>query len=289
MPSLSLGMSHPSLAPWAGELQAMLAAHGVEVGLSGDARGDLVLEEVTPAVADTGADVLAVPRRGDPRDAVLVSEEHATEHAAAVLADPSLMNPADPLRAVASGATVGAVGAFRCAQIAAVRPDLDVVEASGTCADLVEAWLAGSHPVVVVGAAALDRTESAGREARRLDAPWFAEAGAGALWVRGAWTPELREALLPLDDRTSRLEIVAELAVQQAVDPPAGVLLGVSARVSQSRLELAGLVLDPAGGYSIAAKRTGEATMRGTHRAAAMLARDLEEKGIGGLGAGRTS
>ena len=64
------------------------------------------------------------------------------------------------------------------------------------------------------------------------------EPAAGAVWIRGPWNPDLRERLLPLEDRNSRIEVVTELALVEVFAPPDGCLFGAQARMSHSRLEL---------------------------------------------------
>ncbi len=274
MPDFKFVVSDPALEGLARELQTLLGAVHTAA--------ELILEAASPRPPEKETEVLAVLRRADPRDALLVSDQHVARRAAQVLDDPAALDPADPFRAVGEGARIGAVGLLRVAQLGATRPDL-AVERFKNEHDLVAAFDANQFPAALVSCATLDRLGRSEGVRRRLEPPWIGETAAGVVWIRGPWQPDLRERLLPLEDRSSRIEVVAELAVAEAFVAPEGCLVGVQARVSHSRLDVRALVVNPSTGRAIAAKRTGEATMRGAHRVAAMLTRTLEERGAGGL------
>jgi len=280
---LTLTVTSADLRAQAEELARQLREEGLTVELTDEDPGDsLVFEAVGDALSD-GREVLAVLRRGDPRDGLIVSDAHAVQLAELLARDPSAIHPADPLRAVGVEGRVAAAGDLRRALITATRPDVRVVSVPGH-GEAHEAVSAGEADAAVLPAAWLEDHGLDHLIRRRLDAPWNTEAGASATWVRGPWEAALREALLPWDDRVSRLGVVAELAVQNTVEIAPGVLFGVSATVSHSRLDLRALAIEPVSGASLAAVRAGEATMRGAHRLAAILARDLQEKGLGALG-----
>lgn len=245
----------------------------------------LWMEGVGDAPLDAdGREVLAVLRRGDPRDGLLVSADHVAARADEVAINPALLDPADPLRALGEHAVVAAHGPLRCAQITITRPDLQVLDLKGGDLDVLHRWQEGGVDAAVLPSALLDRAGLTSAIRRRLDPPWIAAPGAGGVWLRGAWDAELRELVLPLDDRASRLEFVAECAVADALGVIHGVSLGVHASVGQSRLDLRATLVHRSQPLSIAAKRQGEATMRGAQRLAAMLVRDLRERGAGVLG-----
>ena len=278
MPQSTFAVSDPSLRALARSLEDLL-------GEALDA-ATLVLERASSGAREEGVEVLAVLRRGDPRDALLVSDEHVARRAADLLDDPATLDPSDPLRSVGDGARIGAVGDLRVAQLRATRPDL-VVERFDDEDALLAAFDADEMPAVLISSLTLNHIDRPEEMRRRLDPPWIGEPAAGAVWIRGPWNPDLRERLLPLEDRNSRIEVVTELALVEVFAPPDGCLFGAQARMSHSRLELRALVIDEATGRAIGAKRTGEATMRGAHRVAGMLARLLEERGAGRLGQGR--
>lgn len=283
MADLTLTVAGDAVRSPAEELVGHLAGLGLTVALTDEDPGDsLVIEPAGPYEAD-GREVLAVLRRGDPRDALIVSDAHALAQAEALARDPAAIHPADPLRAVGPAGRVAVAGALRRALALATRPDLTLVH-TPTHAETLDAVATGAADAGILPSAWL---EQAGRDyliRRRLDAPWITEAAAAAVWVRGPWEAALREALLPWDDRVARLGVVAELAVRNTVTLAAGALFGVSATVSHSRLELRALAVDPTTGASLGGVRAGEATMRGAHRLASILVRDLEEKGLSAFG-----
>jgi len=281
---VTLSVQDPALLPWAEQIAGALS-HGSPLWEVSAVRGpgDLTMEVVLGSEGPTpNQEVLAVLKRGDPRDALLVSEPLLRERAAALAADPMSIDPADPLRAVPPGATVTLCGALRQAQVTRARPDV-VVRAVPGEGDVLDAWISGQAEVAVVSAAALDRAGLEEHAARRLDDPWIGPIGAGALWIWGPWRADLRELLLPLDDRATRVEVLAERSLSDALRPVDGVVVGANARVSQSRLDLRALLVDPERGLALAGKRTGEATMRGATRLAAMLGRELGERAAGTL------
>ncbi len=280
MPVLSLAVPDEALLPIADDVCASLQRMrpDTDVKVVHGSEGDVLLEP--SAHSERGLDeVLAVLRRFDPRDGLLVTPAHAEARAEAVLRDPSALHPADPLRAVGHGARLAASGALRIAQLRASRPDLRVVPFPGTDDELVAAWPDEAWDGALLGCDALDRAARLDDLRRRLDEPWIGAAGAGALWLSGSWDEEMRELLLPLDDRPTRLEVTAEHAVARALQLPPELTLGVRVRASQSRLEANALVMHPESLRSMRANRQGEATMRGCWRLASMLARDLVERG----------
>lgn len=232
-------------------------------------RVTLVLEPAAPGLGESAFPPLAVLKRGEARDALLVGPEHLATVAAELAADPSALNPADPLRSVRFGARLAVDGALRAAQAARLRPDLAVLP-SPPLADALAALDDTLDALIVPG----HRTDEVDTTLvrRHLDPPWLGGPGDGALWMRGPWREDLREALLPLDDKATRVEVTAELALAETLD---AVGLGVRARARHARLELHALVLD--GDRLTAVQRTGEATVRGALRLAMIVSRELAE------------
>ncbi len=279
--SVSLVAAHPTLLPIAEEVCKALGLEAPhlpsavnEASLFLEAAGDTPLK-------GNGLEVLAVLRRGDARDGLVVSDDHAAVRGADVLADPHAFDPTDPLRALGEGAVVAAHGALRCSQIAINRPDLDVRIVEEGDREVLRHWEDGTVDAAVIPSALLDLSGFTATVRRRLAPPWITTAAAGGLWLRGEWSAELRELVLPLDDRASRLELIAERAVSDAIETGEGVSLGVEATVSQGRLDLRATLIQGSERRSIAASRQGEATMRGAQRLAAVLVRDLRERGAG--------
>lgn len=227
-----------------------------------------------------GLAVLATPRRADARDALVVRADHLDALAAHLDADPEAYDPRDPFAALPEGAVVGTSSLRRAAQIRRARPDITTADVRGNVGTRLRKLDEGNYDALLLACAGLDRLELGDRIHRRLDPPWLGAAGQGALAVQGRFEDaELREIILPLDDRATRLEVIAERAVLSTLGGGCSLPLGVSANVSHSRLQLAARLLSPDGTAIAEAKRDGEATGRGAQRLAVILARDLMERG----------
>ena len=232
-------------------------------------RVTLVLEPAAPGLGDSPFPPLAVLKRGDARDALLVGPEHLAIVAAELAADPGAFNPADPLRSVRTGARLATDGSLRMTQVARLRPDL-ALEPMPSLSEALDR-LDDSLDALVVPGHVADEVDPA-LVRRHLDPPWLGSPGDGVFWLRGPWREDLREALLPLDDKPSRVEVTAELALADTLGAEG---LGARARARHARLEMHALVLD--GERMTTVHRTGEATVRGALRLAMIVSRELAE------------
>lgn len=142
------------------------------------------------STATPGLAIVAVPERGDPRDAL----------AGSTLAD------------LPRGALVGSGSVRRRAQLAALRPDVEFAELRGNIGTRLERL--GELAAIVVAAAALDRLGIADRIAERLGVDVMVpQVGQGALAVEcGADDTATQSLLLEIDHRPSNAAVTAERA-----------------------------------------------------------------------------
>ena len=233
-----------------------------------------------PTEDPEGLAVLAVPKRADSRDALLVRQDHLDAFGAGFEAQAETFDPRNPFAALPEGAVVGTSSLRRAAQILRARPDIQTKDIRGNVPTRVGKLDDGQYDGLLLACAGLDRLELGHRIHRRLDSPWLGAAGQGALAMQGVFANnDLRELVLPLDDRSSHLEVVAERAVLALLGGGCSLPLGVSAIVNHSRLQISARLLSPDGTKIAEAKRDGEATGRGAQRLASILVRDLMEAG----------
>jgi hydroxymethylbilane synthase len=237
--------------------------------LEGDV--DIVVHSLKdlPTQPAVNLEVAAVPRRADPRDA-LVARDQLT------------------LSTLPVGASVGTGSPRRAAQLLAVRPDLDIAPLRGNVDTRVGRVVSGDLDAIVVAAAGLARL---GRldEATQLLGPdvMLPAPGQGALAIecRAADVEpggRLRDLLAPLNDQVSRAAVVAERALLAALEAGCTAPVGAFAEVDGAlNLHLAAVVVSVDGVTAIRGSAQGAATdAEGIGR---RLAADLLARGAGAL------
>ncbi len=180
----------------------------------------------------------AVPRREDPRDA-LITRGHTIE---------SL-----PL-----GARVGTCSARRAAWVRRTRPDLDVVPIRGNIDNRIARVVDGEFDAIVLAAAGINRLGIAPPHQMLIAVDDLVPAPAqGALAIEcRANDSEMRALLAPLDDPATRLAAVAERAVLESVDPSDGTPVGAAATLDGARLHLIADICDADGSARIVLHET---------------------------------
>ncbi len=219
------------------------------------------LETTLPA----GLDLLAVPERADPREALL------SRHGLGLTALPA-------------GARVGTSSIRRRAQLLALRPDLAVEDLRGnvpTRVARVERG-AGGLEAILLARAGLERLGLLDRVTEVLEPDRILPAvGQGALAIEGpAGDGRVRALVAPLDHADTRRAILAERAFLRALHGGCQVPAGALARLAGDTLVLDGLVcaLDGRAVFrDRAAGRPAEAEAIGTRLAEALLARGAGE------------
>jgi hydroxymethylbilane synthase len=186
-----------------------------------------------PTESPAGLAVVAVLPREDPRDVLVVGPGHA----------------ATRLSALRHGARIGTSSLRRRAQLAAARPDLEVVELRGNVPTRLRKVADGEVDAAVLAAAGLLRLELADRITAYLDAPgWLPAAGQGAIAIQiRADDVETREAIAPLNDGPTMIAVTAERAMLAALEGGCQVPIGALVVRHEGALVLHGLIADVGG------------------------------------------
>jgi len=225
-----------------------------------DGRCDVAVHSLKdlPTADAPGLTIAAVPRREDPRDA-LCARDGLT------------------LAALPAGARVGTGSPRRAAQLRAARPDLDVVDIRGNV-DTRLGRVAGSATgpgdldAVVLARAGLARLGRLEAVTEVFDADVLAPAagqGALAVEVRADLDPasELARALRALDDRATRLAVLAERALLARLEAGCAAPVGAAALLgTDGVLRLEAVVVRPDGSASL--RRAASAALGATTDAA---------------------
>ena len=185
-----------------------------------DGRIDLAVHSAkdVPAELAAGLELVAIPAREDPRDAIC--------------GEPSLS-------ALPLGARVGTSSLRRAAQIKAVRPDIDVVEIRGNVDTRLRKLAEGQVDALVVALAGLTRLGRSEAADGVLD-ELVPAAGQGALAIEA----RIGEIDLPgLIDTDATACVTAERTLTRALDASCNTAVGAHATVTgDGLLELSGWV-----------------------------------------------
>ncbi len=216
-----------------------------------------------PTAVPIGLEVLAVPAREDPRDA-LVTRDNRT------------------LAELPSGSTVGTGSPRRAAQLRLLGLALEVVDIRGNVDTRLRAVAAGSVDAVVLARAGLARLGRLDVISETLDPLQMLPAPAqGALAVEAATTagPELRQALESLEDPSARAAVEAERAILAALEAGCSAPIGALAEVAEGEngpeIYLRAVVADLDGSAALRRSITGpvhEAADLGRRLASDLLA-----------------
>lgn len=181
-----------------------------------------------PAELAEGLELVAIPRRADPRDAIC---------------------GAPSLDALAAGARVGTSSLRRGAQIRAARDDLEVVGLRGNVDTRLRKLAAGEVDALVIALAGLQRLGRSAEAGGILSQDVFVPAagqGALALQARPGGLDAAALAVLSDPDATACVSAERELtrALEASCDTPVG---AHARRLQDGRLELTGWVGRPDG------------------------------------------
>lgn len=227
---------------WVSELEQALLEDRIDVAVHS-------AKDVPAQLAD-GLELIAIPARADPRDAIC---------GAASLHD------------LPSGARVGTSSLRRAAQIRAARDDVDVVSARGNVDTRLRKLEQGEFEALVLALAGLERL---GREAEAggvLD-ELVPAAGQGALALEARPGRFTEEAVAGVSDRGAWACVTAERDLIRALGASCYTPVGAHARLlADGELELTGWVGVPDGSAWISDRLRGASDGLGDAVAQRML------------------
>jgi hydroxymethylbilane synthase len=186
------------------------------------------LKDVPTRLVD-GLEMVAISRREDPRDVVLLPAGR-----------PGSLDSLPP------GARVGTSSLRRRAQLCALRPELEVLDLRGNLNTRLEKLDRGDYDAIILAAAGVLRLGWDDRIAERLDAPgWLPAVGQGALGVVARVGDERVLALVAaFHDPLTAACTAAERAFLAALEGGCQVPIGALATIDDEGLTLHGLVAD---------------------------------------------
>jgi hydroxymethylbilane synthase len=215
---------------WVSELEGALLEGRIDIAVHS--------AKDVPTQLPEGLELVAIPSRADPRDAIC---------------------GAGSLAELAAGARVGTSSLRRTAQIRAVRDDLDVISVRGNVDSRLRKLSEGQFDAIVLALAGLGRLGRAD-EAGGVLAELVPAAGQGALAI------EARAGALPVDlpaavsDPDATACVTAERELVGALDASCNTPVGAHARpVDGGGVELVAWVGLPDGSAWIRDRQTGEA------------------------------
>ncbi len=222
----------------------------------------------------------AVPRRADPRDALVIRADHLAAFGERLREDPGGAVSGGQFAALPEGAVLGTSSVRRRAQALRARPDLVLKDVRGNVDTRLRKLDEGRYDALILACAGLDRLGWSERVAARLGAPWLGAAAQGALGIQArAGDYETLVALQALEHKPTRLEVEAERAVLAALQGGCSVPLAAQATVDGARVTLTGRVLAADGSEEATSTRRGEATREGAGRLGRQVARELVDRG----------
>ena len=197
--------------------------------LAGEA--DLAVHSLkdVPTRVPEGLEIVAVSRREDPRDVLLLPPGRTGS-----------------LATLPPGARVGTSSLRRRAQLCALRPDLEVLDLRGNLNTRLAKLDRGDYDAIVLAAAGVLRLGWKDRIAEHLDpAAWLPAVGQGALGVVArAGDGRLRALLKDFHDPFTAACTAAERAFLAALEGGCQVPIGALATLDDEGFTLHGLVAD---------------------------------------------
>lgn len=223
---------------------------------------DLVVHSLKdlPTAAFAGLRVGAVPKRSDPRDA-LVARDGLT------------------LAALPAGARVGTGSPRRAAQLRGARPDIEVVDIRGNVDTRLGKVLGGELDAVVLAAAGLTRLGRLDAVTEFLELGRWATApgqGALAIEVRENYSASFGAMLKILDHSSSHLSSMTERAVLARLEAGCAAPIGASAVVDGDMLFLTATIYALDGSSSLTSSHA--LVLEGTPTQRLLLPAELGER-----------
>ena len=248
----------------------MLAARGfsskeIEDALA-DGSADMAVHSMkdVPAVLPAGLEIVAIPEREDPRDALIIRNGKT-------------------IGDLCHGAVIGTSSLRRGAQIRAMRPDFAVRSLRGNLDTRLRKLDEGGFDAILLAAAGLKRMGWQDRVTMYMDLMEFIPAiGQGALGIEARSADHrMRHFLAPLNHPHTAVAVRAERSLLKELEGGCQVPIGGHARIAGKIIELSALVASLDGMQLFRAARTAplqDATALGKRVAMELL--DLGAKKI---------
>ncbi len=221
-----------------------------------------------PTEMPDGLDIGAVLEREDPRDVLVVNS----------------VTQADSLMAIPAGSRVGTSSLRRRAQLAAMRPDLEVAELRGNVPTRLKKVDQGKVHAAILAAAGLIRLNAQQHIKQFLEPPaWLPAAGQGAIAVQiRSDDDEMRTLLEPLHHVPTDISVRAERAFLAALEGGCQVPIGALAIYNaDGSATLHGFVSDIEGRDPV--RGSGPVDIDSPEESGRALAADLRTRGATSL------
>jgi hydroxymethylbilane synthase len=206
-----------------------------------DGSADLAVHSLKdlPTELPPGLVLAAIPKREDPRDAVVGKK----------------------LAELPAGAKIGTSSLRRAAQLRKLRPDLTIESVRGNLDTRIRKLDEGQYDAIVLAAAGLKRLGWGDRIAEILDEDRMCSAvGQGALAIETRASGAGFEACKKLDHAATHAAVTAERGVLGALGGGCQVPIGAYATVDGDRLKVRAIVAAPDGSELITAEASGAAS-----------------------------
>ncbi|HEX3865164.1 MAG TPA: hydroxymethylbilane synthase [Gemmatimonadaceae bacterium] len=216
-----------------------------------------------PTESPAALEVVALLRREDPRDALVVHGSTA----------------ASTLDELPPGSRVGTSSLRRRALLLERRPDLEGMELRGNVPTRIKKVDDGSVHAAILAAAGIHRLGASHRISSYFDAPeWLPAAGQGAIAIQiRAADQRARDLLAPLGDIETMIDVRAERAFLAALEGGCQVPIGALVVHDANARVLHGFIADLAGQRVIRGQtvlHVGEPELTGVR-----LAKELRDRG----------
>jgi hydroxymethylbilane synthase len=215
---------------WVSELERALLDERIDVAVHS--------AKDVPTQLPDGLELVAIPTRADPHDAICGTGS---------------------LAELPAGATVATSSLRRTAQIRAHRDDLDVISVRGNVDTRLRKLSEGDFDAIVLALAGLERLGRA-QEAGGVLGELVPAAGQGALALQGRPGAVSEDVLASVSDPEATACVIAERELVAALDASCNTPVGAHARLlAGGALELVAWVGLPDGSAWICDRQTGEA------------------------------
>jgi hydroxymethylbilane synthase len=242
------GQSVGDKSRWVSELERALVEERIDVAVHS--------AKDVPTQLPDGLELVAIPVRADPHDAICGAES---------------------LAELPAGSRVGTSSLRRAAQIRATRDDLDVIGVRGNVDTRLRKLAEGQYDAIVLALAGLERLGRAG-EAGGVLAELVPAAGQGALAIEARIGAVPADLLAPVSDPEATACVTAERELVGALDASCNTPVGAHARLREGGdLELVAWVGLPDGSAWIRDHLTGPAGSVGDAVAQRLLSAGARE------------